>query len=341
MPALENFVVKIKDKDVVDDLSPFLISVSFTDYLSGSLDNCSIELKNDDQRFSGEWCPSKGDKMGLMYNNLNLGVFYIDKISYSKKAGGARTCIISALDTKLEKRNIRTPIYREYKNALFSQVLAGICSKSDMQLKTFFEDFTIDEIVLDGPCGREMKKLAQSRNCYVKIKDNVAIVTDRDYIKEKYDSIQDISDDLLSVDFELVSPAQGGAGKPNNACDFDFYEEKQISSTNTYAGQASAVLDDTVTALANVKTWDASDYTLNSWTAPTTQVEEQKRMLRSKNTKKIEGSATLKDLTVMAGSAFKITSEELLKNYSLVVKQLDVNVTYTQQSFSIVFESFT
>lgn len=72
-------------KEITTDLAPFLLSINYTDKVSGEADEIALELQDSDGLWSGPWYPTKGDKIEveLGYDGAPLlpcGVFQIDEV---------------------------------------------------------------------------------------------------------------------------------------------------------------------------------------------------------------------------------------------------------------------
>ena len=75
-------------KDITSDLTPYVISVTYSDHLTGQSDEIEVVLEDTDGRWIGPWYPGKGDTLTLKvgYDNeplLACGSFEIDEIEFS------------------------------------------------------------------------------------------------------------------------------------------------------------------------------------------------------------------------------------------------------------------
>ena len=75
-------------KDISSDISPYLISVSYTDRLSGESDELELRLEDTDGRWRGDWYPGKGDALTVSIGYagqelVSCGSFEIDEIELS------------------------------------------------------------------------------------------------------------------------------------------------------------------------------------------------------------------------------------------------------------------
>ena len=95
MPSnLRNVTVKLKyeQKDITQDLVPYLKDFSFNDVMSGEADDISLTLHDIDELWMSDWFPEKGAKLtaSIVFHNWNelgdeiemkCGEFEIDEIT--------------------------------------------------------------------------------------------------------------------------------------------------------------------------------------------------------------------------------------------------------------------
>lgn len=75
-------------KDISADISPYLVSVGYTDRLSGESDELELRLEDTDGRWRGDWYPGKGDSLTVSIGYagqelVSCGGFEIDEIELS------------------------------------------------------------------------------------------------------------------------------------------------------------------------------------------------------------------------------------------------------------------
>lgn len=74
-------------KDISADISPYLLSVGYTDRLSGESDELELRLEDTDGRWRGDWYPGKGDSLTVSIGYagqepVSCGSFEIDEIDF-------------------------------------------------------------------------------------------------------------------------------------------------------------------------------------------------------------------------------------------------------------------
>lgn len=99
-------------KSVTEELTQYLVGVTYTDKVIGESDEISITLENSDGLWGSDWYPSKGDKiklqMGYDDNILDCGEFEVDEIEMQGPPDvvvlkGIASWVTSAMRTKASK----------------------------------------------------------------------------------------------------------------------------------------------------------------------------------------------------------------------------------------------
>ena len=81
------FTLYYESKDITKSVSPYVLSIEYTDNEHGESDELQLIFDDTDKLWQSSWLPSKGDKLKLHigYENeklLNCGTFEIDEIEF-------------------------------------------------------------------------------------------------------------------------------------------------------------------------------------------------------------------------------------------------------------------
>jgi phage protein D len=134
-------------KDVTSDITPYVRSVTYTDYLSGQSDELEVELEDADGRWVGPWYPGKGDTLILKigYQDTPLlpcGAFEIDEIEFAQPPA---TVSIRGLSTGV-KAEVRTRNGRAYENTTLAAIAKRIAKRNKLTLLGSIRDIHIDRV---------------------------------------------------------------------------------------------------------------------------------------------------------------------------------------------------
>lgn len=115
-------------KNITEDVSKFLLSLTYTDKEHGESDDIELEFEDVDGLWRGPWYPEKGGQLdvtiGYVDQTLHCGIFDIDEIELSGppdvvKVKGIAAGIAQALRTKRSKAHEKKTL-REIANTIAS-----------------------------------------------------------------------------------------------------------------------------------------------------------------------------------------------------------------------------
>lgn len=120
-------------KDISADIAPYLLSVTYTDYLEGESDEIEVRLENTDRRWENEWYPEKGAALTLSIGYeggalLPCGTFEIDEIALS---GTPDVVTLKALATGPMKA-VRTRRAHAYENTTLAAIAKTVADRNKM-----------------------------------------------------------------------------------------------------------------------------------------------------------------------------------------------------------------
>lgn len=141
------FVLSYGQKNITSDITPYVRSVTYTDYLSGQFDELEVELEDADGRWVRHWYPGKGDTLSLKigYESAPLlpcGAFEIDEIEFAQPPA---TVSIRGLATGV-KKSVRTRVGRAYENTTLAAIAQRIAKRNKLTLTGKIRDIRIDRV---------------------------------------------------------------------------------------------------------------------------------------------------------------------------------------------------
>lgn len=141
------FVLSYGQKNITNDITPYVRSVTYTDYLSGQSDELEVELEDADGRWARQWYPGKGDALSLKIGYetaplLPCGAFEIDEIEFAQPPA---TVTIRALSTGI-KKSVRTRVGRAYENTTLAAITQRIAKRNHLTLTGNIRDIRIDRV---------------------------------------------------------------------------------------------------------------------------------------------------------------------------------------------------
>lgn len=141
------FHIEYQKKDITAYISPFVLSLTYTDYLHGKSDEVELSVEDSKNLWKKSWYPEKGDTIELFlgYEGESLlpcGSFQIDEIELSIPPD---LISIKCLATSI-KRAVRQKNTNSFENITFRGVVLEIAKKHNLQVVGEIEDIKIQRI---------------------------------------------------------------------------------------------------------------------------------------------------------------------------------------------------
>ena len=139
--------VKWAGRDVTGDISPFLVDLSYTDFMEGESDSVELVLEDVQRRWSGPWYPQFGDTIEVWIGyqdgqQLPCGAFEIDEVELS---GPPDVMRVKALAAGV-KRSVRTRNGRAYESTTLANIAATIARRNQLKLAGTIEKIDIRRV---------------------------------------------------------------------------------------------------------------------------------------------------------------------------------------------------
>jgi len=170
-------VVSYEAKDITAYISPFLLSVTYTDRLEGESDEIEINLEDKDHRWQNAWYPSKGDKLNLKLGYygeplLPCGDFQIDEI---EMAGPPDTVTIRGLAAGI-KESLRTRKSRAYEGKTLKQIAETVAKAHGFKVTGVIPDVKIARATQNQERDLAfLQRLADMYGCVFSVRGNLLV----------------------------------------------------------------------------------------------------------------------------------------------------------------------
>lgn len=141
------YVVLYEKRNITHDISGNLLSLNYTDYLSGQADDLELQLEDTQGKWRTDWYPGHGDtltfSMGWEGSPLReVGRFEIDEVELSYPPS---VVSIRALATGI-RGTLRTTQNRAYEGMTLESVARQIASRQQLQLVGRIESIKLDRL---------------------------------------------------------------------------------------------------------------------------------------------------------------------------------------------------
>lgn len=175
-----------KGRDLTADLGPFVLGVTWTDYLSGQSDEIHIELEDVDGKWMSTWYPVKGDALTLSMTYpgqapLNCGSFEVDEINLD---GPPSVVTIRGLSAGVSK-GVRTRKGFAYENTTLAEIAAQVAKRNNFVLEGTIKPLRIDRVTQfqEGDLAF-ITRLGKLYGYAVKLRENTLIFTAKASLRE-------------------------------------------------------------------------------------------------------------------------------------------------------------
>lgn len=169
-----DFEIRYNGQVISQDISPYLLSVTYVDHLSGESDELDIELEGTDGRWLDGWYPDKGATLSLRYGYAGqplvpAGSFDVDEIVMSGPPSVVR---IRGLAAGVQKA-VRTRNGIAYEKTTLAAIASRVAKRHGMKLIGKIEALPIDRATQFMETDLQfLRRLAQSYGYAFKVTEN-------------------------------------------------------------------------------------------------------------------------------------------------------------------------
>lgn len=284
------WVLEYEGKDISNDISPYILQVTYTDALKGESDDLEINLEDRDHRWKNGWFPQKGDKLRLWIGYegeplTNCGLFQVDEVELN---GPPDTVSLRALAAGVNE-SLRTENTVAYENKSLEEIAKGIAKKHNLTLvgkvSTRKRKRRPKRITQQAETDLAfLKRVGEAEGIIFSVKDGRLVWHDQDELDEA--KTVTIIDRLNMVRYAF----RAKASQVYRACQVSYHDPKTKKLiTHTYKAEGITTGD---TLKLNARCESKEDAIIKAAAA-----------LRNQNGKQIEGNVTLPGMPRMAAGA--------------------------------------
>lgn len=168
------FLIEYEQKDITAYISPFVLSVTYTDHEHGKSDEIDIQIEDSAHLWKSSWYPQKGDILTLKigYEDeplLPCGSFEIDELEFN---GPPATLNLRGIGTNITKA-LRQKNTQSYENMTLKQIAQQIAKKHKLALVGKVKDIRIKRITQKEERDLAfLKRIAEDYGYVFEIVDN-------------------------------------------------------------------------------------------------------------------------------------------------------------------------
>lgn len=141
------FVLSYQHRNITHDISQHLLSLTYSDFLTGQADSLDVELEDTEGKWIDAWYPGHGDmltlSMGWQGKPLRtLGNFEIDEVELNAPPS---TVNIRALGAGIQSA-LRTTEHRAYESTTLDAVAKQVAARQGLELVGRIEPIKLDRL---------------------------------------------------------------------------------------------------------------------------------------------------------------------------------------------------
>ena len=145
--TMPDFTIAYEQKDITADIKPYLLTISYTDFLGGQSDELQVDFEDVDGRWLRAWYPEQGDSLSLSLGDqftglVALGSFEIAEIEYSHAPS---VISIKALSTGITRAN-RTLQPKAYEKTTLAKLVRLIAQRLKLSVTGTVADIAIARV---------------------------------------------------------------------------------------------------------------------------------------------------------------------------------------------------
>ena len=176
------WVLVYEGKDITARISPYVLSASYTDHLSGEADEIDIVIENRDGKWLDGWLPQRGDRLALRFGYegealVEAGEFEVDEVEYN---GPPDTVAIKGLAVGV-KPSLRTRRSAAYERQTLKKIAADIAGRHGLTMRGAIPAITLARSTQQQETDLGyLKRLADTFNLVFTVKGNDLVWHDQD-----------------------------------------------------------------------------------------------------------------------------------------------------------------
>lgn len=142
-----DFVLEYEQTDITADIRPYLLSLSYVDFLGGQSDELQVAFEDVDGRWLNTWYPEQGDRLRVSLGDqftglVDWGSFEIAEIEYSHPPS---VVTVKALSTGISRAN-RTLQPKAYENTTLADIVRAVAKRLKLSVTGTVADIRIGRV---------------------------------------------------------------------------------------------------------------------------------------------------------------------------------------------------
>lgn len=245
------YKVLYNNKDITADISDHLISLSYTDKVSGEADELELSLEDSNQLWQNDWYPEKNATLYAEIQDnggiLKCGNFQIDEpeFSFSKPDGDVAT--IKAISAYYST-SLRTKRHSAHENKTLGEIARTIAAKHGLSVQGTIPNIVIGRVTQNHKNDLAfLESLANTYGYIFSVKGKIMVFTDITTLENSGSVLTLKKTDLISCSItdKSAQTFKNANVKYHNPAskedvEYDSADDEDVSSDDTLAIRTKA-----------------------------------------------------------------------------------------------------
>lgn len=198
---IPDFSLMYEGKNITQDVKPYLLDLTYTDYLAGQSDEIDLTFEDREQKWINSWFPTQGDKLTVAigykgYELTPLGSFEITEVEWTYDVLSGSVVSVKGLSAGISKAS-RTVQPKAYENTTLKKLVEMVAQRLKLNVTGTIAHVPIKRVTQYQERDVEfLTRLANEYHHSFKIEGNTLIFTTMESLKQRQ-SVQDL--DLTQV----------------------------------------------------------------------------------------------------------------------------------------------
>lgn len=207
-PSRPVFKLVYKGIDISAELSPHLVSCTYTDKVDGEADEIEIKVQDKDGLWRGPWCPDHGDRVSLSIGYMPAlivpcGDFEIDEPNATLGRGGDEFAFRGVAAPVSQA--LRTQKTMGYEQQSLKQLVEKVAKEHGFSVVGTVPDISFNRITQRRERDLEfLSRMARSYGAYFSVKGKQLVFAKREEVhgRDEVVTLRANSDDYISADLK-------------------------------------------------------------------------------------------------------------------------------------------
>lgn len=245
------YKVLYNNKDITSDISDHLVSLSYTDKVSGEADEFEMSIEDSNQLWQNDWYPEKNATLYVEIESggavLKCGSFQVDQPEFSFSKEGGDVATIKAVSAYYSTA-LRTKKHSAHENKTLGEIARTIAAKHGLTVQGDIPAITIGRVTQHGKNDLAfLESLANTYGYIFSVKGKTMVFTDITNLEktssvftlEKTDIVSGSITDKSADTFKNANVKYHNSSTKENV-EYDTGNDANVTSEDSLAIRAKA-----------------------------------------------------------------------------------------------------